>query len=311
MKNLIARAKHTLNRYLFGRTCRKIRKTSPLAYQKNPDITVASMVSHDTVDMYLIAIKSFMTHFGDAKIEAISDGSLTRDDIHLLKHHVPGIDFSDARDIDTGDCPSYISWKRLFRIIELSQRSYVIQLDSDIIALSPLVEIYNKAVSNEGFMIADGRWREMADRNFLHSLTRRWKHIHPQALAEREFYNLPYFEEGDKYLRGCAGFAGYPRGSLTVERVQTLSRQIEERIGSSVWREWGSEQTATNCLISKSNNPEVLPWPRYQNYLFPPARYSVESAALIHFIGTTRFADGTYRITVQKLIRRLEARKSS
>lgn len=264
------------------------------------------MVEKDSIDMYLVAIKSFMHNFGSACIEAINDGSLSKEDIALIKHHIPEISIHNAAEVDTMSCPDYISWKRLFRIIELSQNAYVIQLDSDIVATAPLVEVYHKAISNEGFMIADGRWPCPVNLELMSEIASRWPQEHPQARAEQIFREIEHFSSTEKYIRGCAGFCGYPKGSLSYEKVMALSKQVEARIGRKVWESWGSEQTATNALISASNNPEVLAWPRYQNYLFPPAPDSLPAAALLHFIGTNRYKDSYYTKAVKQLLSQIE-----
>ena len=290
------------NQNLFKKTCRKIVATDPLDYSINPDVTVISMVGTDAIEMYLVAIKSFMRGFGSATIEAIDDGSLTPEDMHLLREHLPGIHISKASDTNTMGCPDYISWKRLFRIIDLSQNSYVIQLDSDTVTLGTLIEVFNKAKANEGFMVADGKWGELINLELLHEVASRWNARHPQAMAEKELVNLEFFNKDDKYLRGCAGFAGYPRGSLSIKKVCDLSSQIENKIGRDIWSQWGSEQTATNCLISKSNNPGALPWPKYKNYMFPPTNDPFDSSSFIHFIGTTRYIDDTYSKAVLRFL---------
>jgi len=301
---LIRKSIEKINQKLFQKSCEKIRQTDPLEYITDPAITVVTMVSHNTVDMYLVALKSFMIHFGNASIEAINDGSLSSTDIDTLKHHIPGISISLASETDTLDCPDYISWKRLFRIIEISQSSFAIQLDSDTITLAPLVEVYNRASTNSGFMIGAGNWGELADLGFLHSIAKRWNFQHPQALAERELHTLSFFNSDDKYLHGCAGFAGYPKGSLTYEKVQDLSKQIGEKISWEVWKSWGSEQMATNCLISKCQDASILPWPKYRNYMFPATNDPYSAAAFIHFIGTYRYSDWTYRNAVRQFIKK-------
>lgn len=65
-----------------------------------------------------------------------------------------------------------------------------------------------------------------------------------------EFRLLIFFKDGTKYLRGCAGFAGYPKNFATIEDIRSLSASIESHVGDD-WMKWGSEQTATLCLILK------------------------------------------------------------
>ena len=300
--NLFSRLNELRNKHTFTKLCASIRRTSPINIIRNDAVTIISMVSHDAVDMYLVAIKSFMHQFRFGNIEVINDGSLTQEDKEVLTYHVPGIAISDADIIDTLGCPTYISWKRLFRVIEISSYSYVIQLDSDTISLGPLIEVYNKVIKNEGFMIGSSKWNEPVDVRFLNYIVSNWNSTHVQPSVEAELVNMEFFGDGTKYIRGCAGFAGYPRGSLSHKMVIDLSRQVETRIGKIKWNKWGSEQTATNCLISKSKNPEILPWPKYRNYMMPPTNDPCNSATFIHFIGTNRFRDSAYHDSVVNFI---------
>lgn len=300
--NVINKIREKKNRYFFDKRCAEIRKSAPLDYKKDQSVTVVSMVGHATVDMYLVAIKSFMFNFADANIEIINDDTLTEEDRRILRQQIPGVHMSNALEVDTKSCPDYSSWKRLFRIIEITQSSYVIQLDSDTVSLGPLVEVYSKAQANEGFMIGEGHWSAPIDLYHLQCITRRWSPTGPQGYSEQVLNDLPFFEAPDRYLHGCAGFAGYPKGSLSHSLVETLSGQIEEKIGRDKWRRWGSEQAITNCLISKSNNASTLPWPKYRNYMFPPTSDPFEAATFIHFIGSNRFIDATYQSAVENIL---------
>lgn len=292
------------NRFFFNSKCADIRQTSPLSYSKDPNITVVSMVGHTTVDMYLVAIKSFMFNFADANIEIINDGTLTSEDKKILEYHIPEVSMSNALEVDTLDCPDYSSWKRLFRIVDVTQSSYVIQLDSDTLTLGPLVEVFLNAKENRGFMIGESYWSQPIDLYHLKCIANRWKPTGPQGFSEQILHSISFFDSSDKYLHGCAGFAGYPKGSLSPSLVQELSSQIEEKIGRENWRVWGSEQAATNCLISKTDNSATLPWPKYRNYMFPPTNDPFEAASFIHFIGSNRFVDSVYQKAVNKFIGR-------
>ena len=296
------RIKEIFNKRVFELYVSKIQKTLPIEYRPDAQVTIVTMLGHSTVNMYLVAIKTFMKNFGYGSIEVINDGSLTVSDQDLLKYHIPNIHFSNANDIDTLSCPTYISWKRLLRIAELSKNSYVIQLDSDTVSLAALTDIHDKVQKNEGFLIGSERWRQPVDVSFLHDIVIRWKNKHVQAKAEEIFKDIEFFKDGTKYLRACAGFAGYPKNFATTAEIECLSQQIEEKIGKK-WHEWGSEQTATMCLISKTINASVLPWPKYQNFMFPLSNEPIGSATFIHFIGPTRFKNNSYKQLVKTFIK--------
>jgi len=171
--------------------------------------------------------------------------------------------------------------------------NYVIQLDSDTVTVGNLVDVHTNAQTNTGFVIGSKKWSKPVDVLFLNGIVTQWGSAHVQARAESCFNEIDFFKDGTKYLRGCAGFAGYPKDFATVDQIRKLSSSIAQHVGSD-WMKWGSEQTATLCLISKTPNASILPWPEYQNYKFPKTNEPCESMNLIHFIGTNRFDDTQY-----------------
>ena len=292
-----------LNKFLFDQTVKKVLSTRAIKYRQDKSVTIVSMVSHNTVAMYLVAIKSFMENFGYGTIEAINDGSLTEQDLVILREHIPSINITDANNVDTHGCPSYISWKRLFRIQKLAESSYVIQLDSDTVSLGPLVDVHDRASQNQGFLIGSDRWGKAVEVGLLRDIVSQWNNIHVQPLAEINFHKMHFFADGTKYLRACAGFAGYPKNFATIEGIQALSNEIESYIGKT-WHGWGSEQTATMCLISKTLDASILPWPNYQNFKFPESNEYISSMSFIHFIGSNRFDHNVYRKLSQQKIKK-------
>lgn len=289
----VKRIKYKLNQYRFKQAERLILKTPAAKYRLCPSVTIVSMVSHETVCMYLLAVKSFLKYFGYGNIEVIDDGSLTEEDKKLLSLHVPNISITSAATINTYDCPSYISWKRLFRIREIAETSYVIQLDSDTVSVGNLVDVDAKVQLNHGFAIGSKKWSKAVDVRFLNDIVSQWDSKHVQARAESCFHLIDFFQDGTKYLRGCAGFAGYPKHFATIADICSLSASIESYIGDD-WMKWRSEQTTTLCLISKHKYSTILPWPEYQNYGFPKTNEISESMNFIHFIGSNRFDDSQY-----------------
>jgi len=294
---------NSLNRFLFKRKINKVLDIQPIKYRYDQSVTIVSMVGSGTVNMYLVAIKSFMENFGYGSVEIINDGTLTESDIVNLKKIIPNVNISLASDIETHGCPTYISWKRLFRIQQLAKSSYVIQLDSDTVSLGPLVEVHDRVVHNQGFLIGSERWGKAVDVDLLRDVVSQWNNTHVQPLAEINFHKMNFFADGTKYIRACAGFAGYPKNFASIEQIQALSNEIESHIGET-WHGWGSEQTATMCLISKTQNARILPWPYYQNFKFPQSNECIKSMNLIHFIGSNRFDNRIYEKLVAKLLKK-------
>lgn len=288
----------------FDVAAKKILNTAPLTYRTDPSVTVVSMVGHTSLNMYLLAIKSYMRNFGRGSIEVINDGSLTENDREILRYHVPNVQFSEASDVDTYDSPSYISWKRLYRVQKLAETSYVIQLDSDTLSLGPLIDVDDAILANRGFLIGCNRWSKAVDVYTLRDITSHWNSDHVQARAESIFHKLAFFQDGTRYLRGCAGFAGYPNNFASVEQIRSLASEIYEHVGDD-WMKWGSEQTATLCLISKCQGSKILPWPAYQNFDFPSTNEDISSMNLIHFIGTNRYERNVYARLVTSFLKDL------
>src|SRR5690606_31116022 len=70
---------------------------------------------------------------------------------------------------------------------------------------------------------------------------------HVQQVAESHFFKLRDYATL-KYVRGCSGFAGFPKQSFSKEFIEEISSQMEEVIGKK-WNEWGSEQVMSNIVI--------------------------------------------------------------
>lgn len=295
---------NSFNKLKFDNISQGILNTKPLKYTSDPSVTIVSMVGHSTVNMYLIAIKSFIHNFGRGTIEAIDDGSLIKSDYKALEHHIPGIRITKAEDVNTYDSPSYISWKRLYRCQQLAQTSYVIQLDSDTVSLGPLIDVDNLVRDNKGFLIGSHRWSDSVHVDTLRDIVSHWNNTHVQPRAEAGFYKLDFFSDGTKYLRACAGFAGYPKGFASVDEIRALSRDIQAYVGEE-WTKWGSEQTTTMCLISKCMGSKILPWPSYQNFRFPQTSEIIESMQFVHFIGSNRYDGGVYTKLVKDLYNKM------
>ncbi len=87
MNYYLSRLNYKFNKMIFNARVRKIRQTQPLDYQSSEDIIIMSMVHHAAIDMYLLAIKSFLYYFCTGSVYVLNDGSLTEEDIETL--HLP------------------------------------------------------------------------------------------------------------------------------------------------------------------------------------------------------------------------------
>jgi hypothetical protein len=208
-------------------------------------------------------------------------------------------------DIDTGPCPRGNCWERLIAILGQRGTDYVIQLDSDIVVTGPIPEIISAITENRSFTLGGDA---LAAKNGFVTVAQLVQQNyaegpptgHVQHQAECNFAALPNADTR-RYIRGCAGFAGFARGPSGREMLNDFSQRLESIIGEK-WHEWGSEQIASNYVIANDTAPIVLPYDRYLNHWEtpPPA-----SARLIHFIGTHRYDRGNYSRSTRDAIARL------
>jgi hypothetical protein len=290
-----------LNRLKFGLSCRGILATAPVKPDPNSSIALMTQLQHKDVLLALIAFKSFVGRVPVGAFFVLNDGSLTADDISLLQHHVSGVQFLRMQDARSKACPTGGCWERLLSISRLVQDYYVIQLDSDTLTLGDIPEVSANVSDNASFVI--GTWdnqefetmetrQEEAQRIFNTPGTP----PHIQITAESNFDKLSDFKTL-RYVRGCAGFSGFGRGSFERHFVERISSQMLNALGDR-WLEWGSEQVMSNIVVANSPGSRVLPHPKYSDC----SKMKEEKTVFIHFIGSCRFNDGIYANLAKKTL---------
>jgi hypothetical protein len=105
-----------------------------------------------------------------------------------------------------------------------------------------------------------------------------------------------------RYVRGSSGFAGFCRGGVTREDLTNFHKELSVLVGEKRFREWGTEQCASNFAVANSPNALVLPYPEYASFGRP---IPLNQVKLFHFIGATRFNDGYYVARGQEMIEKL------
>lgn len=282
--------------------CRDVLKTPPLQIKPAP-LAFLSMVCSADLIMYLVAIKSVYLRIGEGTIVVIDDGSLTASDRRIIADHLGEPRFIRLQDIATAPCPSGGCWERLLTVVDLSREAYVIQVDSDILAINDLPEVVQAYRENRAFTLATRMGqrteslREAASRVATHPGS------HVQIAAERVFDRLPD-PDGQRYVRGCAGFAGFARGGIDRAQIEAFSTELTKVLGAK-WREWGSEQVASNFAIANSPDPVILPFPQYASY---DPEVDVRSSRLLHFLGSFRFHGGVYARESRAFIEKITER---
>ncbi len=294
------RARRALNRASFDFNCRDLSKTPALPSSDCP-LTVVTMLPHGEVSMYLLALKSFVRALGRSpEVVVLNDGSLNARDLRTLEGQITSLTVVSLQSVSTGRCPKGSCWERLMLICDLSQDSFVVQLDSDTLTRGPIPEVVACIDGNRSFTLLGDRSHPQVEP--MLAACARLKastSTQVQAVCERVFDQLPEAAEL-RYLRGNAGFVGFARGSLQRDRIAWFS-DLMRRLAGPQWEEWGSEQLTSNLLIANAENPLPLPSPRYVSYwAHPEIRY--EESSFLHFIGPYRYANGLYVRTAKRAL---------
>ncbi|WP_034475319.1 hypothetical protein [Aestuariibacter salexigens] len=306
-RNLRDSAARRYNKWCYDGVASKVLETKPCEYFYDESIKIVSLVHHSGALMALVALKSFIHFFGKGCVEIIDDGSLTPEDRKNFETHIPNINIVHISEVDTGDCPTGGCWERLVHISKLAEKSYVIQVDTDTLTLTPMPTVDNLAAQNIPFTVGAPIWSHKIRPEYMSYMSSKWPGGHIQVKTERclselKSVNLKY------YLRGCAAFAGYPKMRGMYDIVQNISKELEALVGKNNWENWGSEQAANNILISSLKNAQMLPWPDYQNFMNPEwevwkSNPTNGRVSLVHFIGSNRFDRGIYKLLTQKVIK--------
>jgi hypothetical protein len=290
------------------RQCRAVYST-PAAAVRDDGVIVFSMIGTRVVAPYLVAAKSFMYALGRGRVVLLDDGSLTANDNDALASHLGNPEIRSIRDVDTGDAPRGGCWERLMTLIDLSATDYVIQLDSDTVTLGAVTEVRAAIDAGRSFTIVGGTDGEAQG---LKRLTDFRREVYPagpdvlpagshvQTQIEARMDRLPD-PDARRYVRACAAFTGFAPGSVTRPDAQAFSRAAEAAVGGDVWKQWGSEQVASNYLIANTPDAVLLPYARYYHFWDDGDR---ADPGLVHFPGTHRYTGNAYaRATAAALSR--------
>jgi len=288
IKQIAQKIRTTVNRRHFDRELGNIVGTPPITLGED-QFTALSMVHHRDVESYLLALKSFCRFLHPRKIVMVADPSITDADRALIAEHVKGIEFARAEDFRESGLPQGGCWERLIAISEYVQHDYVIQLDADTVTLEYPAEVHKAVAESRSFVLGteDGQDFVSCQQAATWAKPRIASGEHVQVLAEANLDRLPGFEKFH-YVRGCAGFSGFAQGSFNRSKLREFSNLMSQLL-TDRWSAWGTEQFASNYMVSNSPLACVLPHPKYCH----PGRERT-GTVFLHFIGYVRFATNRY-----------------
>ncbi len=251
---------------------------------------------------YLVAVKSLHARLGIGRVAILDDGTLTAADKAVLARHLGDPAIRSIRDVETGACPSGGCWERLLTLLDMTADDYVVQLDSDTLTIGAVPEVADAIAANRSFtLLGDPRAGEqgiLSLPDFMAAYHPRGSGIDPAGPAHVQLSIEGHWDRypdaaRHRYIRGCAGFAGFARGGAASRAsAEAFSCAAETIVGRDKWHRWGSEQVASNFLVANSADPVLLPYARYSNYWNEPPGLE---ARFLHFVGTHRYSTGEYR----------------
>jgi hypothetical protein len=296
VSRIFERVRRDYFRWQYLKVARQIRTTKPLQRGSLP-FMILSMVHTRDIDSYLVAIKSFTRFLNPQRIVIVCDPSISQDDRAVLKQHLPHVELRDADEFVHPDIPRGGVWERLYAISEFSKDIYVVQLDADTLTTQPIQEVRAAIEQETGFVLGempDTPIRQLpAVRDHAMPLMRPGAHI--QTICEAEMVNVGLAQEV-RYIRGCAGFTGFPRSVDMRDRMLDFSRRMSRHLGKD-WERWGTEQVTSNYLVANASGTRPLPFPKYGT----PDQLGAQ-IAFLHFIGPMRFINNKYKQTSRQVI---------
>ena len=256
---------------------KKILKTPPLDSNPDSDVSIHSLVCQQDVEMYLLAIKSFLRFYDNIAVYAHSDGSLDSYDISILKKHVNNIsiitrenplwnEFLELiqKDYIEKGIGNIILMKLFFS--QFSDKKKIIILDTDIIFLKKpeiLIEWIEKEL-NCSYYNQD-RYDTLRD-------------AEERIKIEFKLDKLP--------LNFNAGFIALYNDVALDEIMKFL--QIQEKYKDTKLTK--GDQTIQHLLLATRN---AKPLDRKKYVIFYGKNYTPETV-MIHFPNQNRFDNNIY-----------------
>ncbi|MBV1928433.1 MAG: hypothetical protein KUG81_02865 [Gammaproteobacteria bacterium] len=298
--------KDRLKRRKFNQHAKAILTTPPVVTTPGATASVLTQLQHKDVLMFLVALKSFSQQVPLNTVFILSDGTLTPNDRSILNENISSVEFIELSEVHNEKCPHGACWERLLAIAERNIDNYIIQLDSDTVTLGTLNEVTELIKDDRSFVI--GTWDGQDIEPMRTNAERVMKNVNPtqdshvQMLSEVTFLELPNCDDLN-YVRGCAGFSGFAKGSIDLSFIENISMSMEGLIGNK-WHEWGSEQVMSNIVVANTPEAAVLPHPKYCDC----TKINATETHFIHYVGSCRFTTEHYANTVTNTITSLSGK---
>lgn len=277
------RLRRNINYFRFHRQIPRLSVTPPIEVKEAP-FTIVSMVADYDVRLYILAIKALYRRLGRGRIVVISD-KITDSSLRLIRQHISDVRIVPVESIPTGRIQRGGTWERLLYCIDLSASNYVIQMDADALCVGPIAEVCESIAANRAFALAEGIPKKPLANWVEEASTGKTDYVGTDF--ERRG---PDYPGSDKvfYLRASSGFVGFARNAINRGFLDDFYDKASVLMGAR-WREWGTEQIASNFCIANSPGSFGLPKPKYMSW----ERQAIPAdVSLLHFLGYCRFDEG-------------------
>ncbi len=252
--------------------------------------------------MYILAVKALYRRLRKGRIVTLTDADVTDRQRELIRKHLGPVEFHRVKDLDTGSCQRGGTWERLIYCVDRSASDYVIQIDSDVLCVGPIEEVIQNVAGNRAFALAELLPVQPLTNWAPYGVERKSNHIgtHFEVRAGE-------FPDAEKwlYLRASSGFAGFSRSGVTRELVETFHEGGLKMFGER-WKEWGTEQIASNFAVANSPGSRPLPYPKYSTWEPAYATFQkhgvTKDMSVLHFIGAFRFDGDVFRTLANREI---------
>lgn len=289
LSSAISGLKRRYFRREFGVRCRAVLDTPPVELDESSGLVVLSQTYHPDLIMYLIAAKTFAKHIKPAHFVIVDDGLLHEDRV-LIRKHLLNVEFLDRKSVPNRVCPVGGTWERLLSVADLCEHYSVIQLDSDTVTVRPPTEVAECIRRGAAFTLPTRMGKAFVPVAEASATAEQMTGPHVQIEAEVTLAKIDILAD-TFYIRGCSGFAGFPKGSVRRTDLERFSQVMEQSLGRDRWSQWGTEQVASNYMIANAPSRATL---SFEQYPYWKPGTDLATAALVHFIGDHRFTSSTY-----------------
>ncbi|KLE34001.1 hypothetical protein [Aurantiacibacter luteus] len=269
-------------------------------------VVLFSMIGTAVLLPYLVAVKSLWRELGRGRVAILDDGTLTAQDRAILAHHCGDPEIFAIAGVDTAGFPKGGCWERFLTILDHRGGEYWIQLDSDTVTLGPVPELAQALATNRSFTLLGGPEGESLPLDLKSFAAAAYPdgpqdgHIQTQVESRLGQLDRP----GWRYVRGCAGFAGFAAGGPGRNLAAAFLHEMSGFVGAEQMATWGTEQIASNFHVANEPGAVLLPYDRYMNYWNEDW---AGGTAFVHFVGTHRYDNGAYERASLAAIERLKS----